>query len=65
MTLQEKIQKMIELGYSYNQLGKICECHSTSLSKWMRGEKNISARMEESIKSHIKSYIENLENIWM
>lgn len=56
---------MIELGYSYNQLGKICECHPTSLSKWMRGEINISARMEESIKSHIKSYIENLENIWM
>ena len=65
MTLKEKIQKLIDLGFTYGQLGKICECHSSSISSWMRGASNISKRMEESIESHIKSFVQNLNNIWM
>lgn len=65
MTLKEKIQKLIDLGFTYGQLGKICECHSSSISSWMRGASNISKRLEESIESHIKSFIQNLNNIWM
>ena len=47
MNLKDKIQKMIDLGFTYGQLGKICECHSSSISSWMRGASNISKRMEE------------------
>ena len=65
MALKEKIQKLIDLGFTYGQLGKICECHSSSISSWMRGTSNISKRLEESIESHIKSFIQNLNNIWM
>lgn len=65
MTLKEKIQKLIDLGFTYGQLGKICECHSSSISGWMRGANNISKRLEDSIESHIKSFIQNLNNIWM
>lgn len=65
MALKEKIQKLIDLGFTYGQLGKICECHSSSISSWMRGASNISKRLEESIESHIKSFIQNLNNIWM
>lgn len=65
MTLKEKIQKLIDLGFTYGQLGKICECHSSSISSWMRGASNISKRLEDSIESHIKSFIQNLNNIWM
>lgn len=65
MTLKEKIQKLIDLGFTYGQLGKICECHSSSISSWMRGASNISKRLEESIESHIQSFIQNLNNIWM
>lgn len=65
MTLKEKIQKLVDLGFTYGQLGKICECHSSSISSWMRGASNISKRLEESIESHIKSFIQNLNNIWM
>lgn len=65
MTIKEKIQKLIDLGFTYGQLGKICECHSSSISSWMRGASNISKRLEESIENHIKSFIQNLNNIWM
>ena len=65
MNLKDKIQKMIDLGFTYGQLGKICECHSSSISSWMRNASNISKRMEESIENHIESFIKTLEEIWM
>lgn len=64
MNLKNKIQFMIDNGFTYGQLGKICNCHSTSISKWMRNEHKISSRMEESIESHIKSFIQKLEKVW-
>lgn len=65
MTLKEKIQKLIELGFTCGQIGKICECHGTTISSWLRGASNISKRMEESIDSHIQTFIKILEEIWM
>ena len=65
MTLKEKIQKLIELGFTCGQIGKICECHGTTISSWLRGTSNISKRMEESIDSHIQTFIKILEEIWM
>lgn len=64
MILKDKIQFMLDKGFTYGQLAKICNCHPTSLSKWIRGESNISERMMESIEFHIKTFIENLVIIW-
>ena len=64
MNLKNKIQFMIDNGFTYGQLGKICNCHPTSISKWMREKHNISNRMEESIENHIKSFIQELEKVW-
>lgn len=65
MTFKEKIQDMLDLGFTCGQIGKICECHGTTISSWLRGSSNISKRMEESIESHIQTFIKKLENIWM
>lgn len=66
MTLKEKIQFLLDNGFSFNQLGKICECHPTSISKWMSNtEYKISKRMEDSINFHIQSFIQQLNQIWM
>lgn len=64
MNLKEKIQKMIGLGFTYGQLGKICNCHSATIASWMRGASNISKRMEESIENHLQSFVNILEEIW-
>jgi hypothetical protein len=64
MTLHDKIQKMIDLGFTYGQLGKICECSSSVISSWMRGATNMSKRMQESIESHMNTFIERLVEIW-
>lgn len=65
MIFKDKIQKMIDLGFTCGQLGKICNCHGTTISSWLRGSSNISKRMEESIESHIQIFIKKLEDIWM
>ena len=65
MTLKEKIQKRLDLGFSCGQLGKICGCHGTTISSWLRGTSNLSKQMEESIERHIQSFIQELEKIWM
>ena len=65
MTLKEKIQKLLDLGFTCGQLGKICECHGTTISSWLRGASNLSKRMEDSIESHIQTFIKKLEKIWM
>jgi hypothetical protein len=65
MNLKNKIQILLDNGFSYNQLGKICECHPTSISKWLQTDYKISKRMEESIENHIRSFIKNLYEIWM
>ena len=62
--LKEKIQQMIDLGFTYGQLGRICECAPSSISSWMRGASNISKRMEESIENHLKSFTKILNQIW-
>ena len=65
MSLKEKIQKMLDMGFTCGQLGKICDCHGSTISSWLRGASNISTRMEESIENHIQSFIKELKNIWM
>lgn len=62
--MKEKIQQLLNLGFTCNQLGKICGCHGTTISSWMRGASNLSKQMEESINNHIKSFIKQLEEIW-
>ena len=64
MTLKEKVQFLIDSGFTCGQLAKICKCHSTSISKWLNNNINISVRMEESIENHIKSFLHDINNIW-
>ena len=42
MTLKEKIQIMLDLGFTCGQIGRICECHGTTISSYMRGASKLS-----------------------
>ena len=64
MTTKEKIQFLINEGFSYRDIGRICECHSTVISKWLKEQANISKRMEDSIEIHLKSFVEKLYDLF-
>lgn len=55
---------MTDLGFTYGQLGKICNCAPATIAGWMRGATKISSRMEESIENHINAFIEKIVEIW-
>ena len=55
---------MTKLGFTYGQLGKICNCAPATIAGWMRGATNISKRMEESIESHINIFLNKLVDVW-
>ena len=64
MILKDKIQFLINKGFTCGQISKICECHSSSISKWLNGTSHISARMEKSIENHIKTFLQEINEIW-
>ena len=64
MDLKNKIQQRIVLGFTYGQLGRICDCSPATISGWMRNATNISKRMEESIENHINIFLKKLVAIW-
>ncbi len=64
MDLKDKINFLIDQGFTYGQLGKICECHPSSISKWVNNKINISSKLEENIKIHIDSFLNNIINYW-
>ena len=64
MTTKEKVQFLINEGFSYRDIGRSCGCHSTVISKWLKEQSNISKRMEESIEIHLKSFVEKLYDLF-
>lgn len=64
MSLKEKIQFLIDNGFTFNQIGFLCNCHGTSISKWFNGKTNISKRMEESIEAHMKAFCIKINQVW-
>ena len=64
MTTKEKVQFLINEGFSYRDIGRIRECHSTVISKWLKEQTNISNRMEESVEIHLKSFVKKLYELF-
>lgn len=64
MTLLEKVQWMVNQGFTCGQIARIVGCSDTTIIKWVKGKTRISSRMEESIENHLSSFIQNLNDIW-
>ena len=60
ISMKEKILQLINLGYSYRYLAKICDVHHTTLSNWC----NDLTELTPTIKSRIKrGLLEHLQKI--
>ena len=63
MTVKEKTQFLIERGVSITELAKRVECNKTTLGRWLRGETNLSKRLERDLGQAISSYLTELDKI--
>ena len=61
MTTIEKIRYMTKHGIKVAELAKRVNCNQTTLGRWLRGETNISSRLEKDLNNMIIQFIEELE----
>lgn len=61
--MKEKILKLIELGYSYRYLARICDVHHTTLSNWCNGTTELTPTIKNRIKKNLLSHISQINEI--
>lgn len=60
MDLKEECQKAIDAGISIRFLARKIDYDNSTLSKWLRGEKNISDRVQD----RLILTLQDLKNQW-
>lgn len=61
MTIKEKIELLVSHGVKITELAKRVNCNQTTLGRWLRGETNISSRLEKDLNEMIIQFINELE----
>lgn len=61
--MKEKVLQLIQLGYSYRYLGKICDVHHTTLSNWCSGATELTPTIKARIKKGLILHLSLLTNI--
>ena len=63
MDLREECQKAIDAGISIRFLARKIDYDNSTLSKWLRGEKNISDRIQNKLILALQDLKEQWNNI--
>ena len=61
MTTKEKIELLVNHGVKITELSKRVNCNQTTLGRWLRGETNISPRLEKDLNEMIIQFVKELE----
>ena len=61
--MKDKILQLIELGYSYRYLSRICDVHHTTLSNWCAGITELTPTIKNRIKKGLLSHIAQINKI--
>lgn len=63
MTTKERLSFLINLGFTIASFARRVECDKTTLGRWLRGETNLSARLERDVKKEINQLLQELDSI--
>ena len=63
MDLREECQKAINTGISIRYLARKIEYDNSTLSKWLRGERNISEKIQNKLTLVLQELKEQWNNI--
>jgi len=63
MTSKEKLQFFIDNGMSLTYITKQMQIDLTTLSKWLKGQKNLSKKNEDKMLVTLKNIVENFQRI--
>jgi transcriptional regulator with XRE-family HTH domain len=63
MTTKERLKYLYNHGVPLTEFAKRLNCSKTTLGRWLRGESNLSERLERDLNSEINKYLSELEEI--
>ena len=63
MTVKYRTEFLVNHGVTITELARRVNCNKTTLGRWLRGETNLSARLEKDLNEVINIYLTELEQI--
>lgn len=63
MTTKERLSYLIDRGFTAAELARRIECSKSTLGRWLRGETNLSARLERDVNKGIDQLLLELDMI--
>ena len=63
MNLKEKIQYLINRGVTITEFARRVDCNKTTLGRWLRGETNLSKRLEKDLTQVLEDYLTEIKII--
>ena len=63
MNTKEKVEYLVERGVKVTTLADRVGCNKTTLGRWLRGESNISSRLDKDLNIMIQQFIEEIESL--
>ena len=61
MNVKEKLQFFIDNGMSISYIAEKMKVNYSTLSKWLKGQKNISRKNEELVLITLQNIVENFQ----
>ena len=63
MNLKEKIQYLVDRGVTITEFARRVDCNKTTLGRWLRGETNLSKRLEKDLAEVLNNYLTEIKQI--
>lgn len=63
MNLKDKIQYLIDRGVTITEFARRVNCNKTTLGRWLRGETNLSKRLEKDLTQVLNDYLAEIKII--
>lgn len=63
MNLKEKIQYLVDRGVTITEFARRVDCNKTTLGRWLRGETNLSKRLEKDLAEVLNDYLTEIKQI--
>lgn len=63
MTVKDRLLFLYQHSIPLTEFSKRLNCSKTTLARWLRGETNLSMRLERDLNNEINAYLSELETI--
>lgn len=63
MTTKDRLLFLTQRGVTISEFARRVNCNKNTLSQWLRGQSNLSKRLEQDVREAINSFLVELDSI--